>query len=158
MISHRNVIANIVQISTNEQKYRDSLKANAADPEYTQAVLGILPQSHIYGLVYISHYSIFRGDEVIVMSRFDIRDVLEAIRRCRIGCLFLVPPIIISMVKNKDLLSRYDLSSVRSVTTGAAPLGAETAEDLLSLFPSWSIRQGYGTSRTLPFLLKELAN
>ena len=144
MISHRNVIANVMQISTSEQKYRDSLKKSPSDPEYTQAVLGILPQSHIYGLVFICHYSIFRGDEIIVMSRFDIVEMLQTIQLCKISCLFIVPPIIISMVKNKDMLSRFDLSSVRSVTTGAAPLGSETAEALLSLYPSWSIRQGYG--------------
>ena len=48
------------------------------------------------------------------------------------------------MVKNKPLLDRFDLSSVRAIFTGAAPLGAETAEELQSQHPSWKIRQGYG--------------
>jgi acyl-coenzyme A synthetase/AMP-(fatty) acid ligase len=55
-----------------------------------------------------------------------------------------VPPIIILMTKNKKILDKYDLSSVWSLFTGAAPLGAETAEDLLKIFPAWKIRQGYG--------------
>jgi ribosome assembly protein SQT1 len=59
-----------------------------------------------------------------------------------------VPPIIIQMTKNKDLLSKYDLSSVWSLFTGAAPLGQETAEDLQKIFPSWKIRQGYGLTET----------
>jgi ribosome assembly protein SQT1 len=59
--------------------------------------------------------------------------------------LYLVPPIIIQMAKNNPVCSKYDLSSVKSIFTGAAPLGAETAEDLQKLYPSWTIRQGYGT-------------
>jgi len=52
------------------------------------------------------------------------------------------------MTKNKAVLEKYDLSSVRSIYTGAAPLGQETAEDLQNLFPSWAIRQAYGLTET----------
>ena len=48
------------------------------------------------------------------------------------------------MIKNKPLLDKYDLSSVRSLFTGAAPLGLETAEQLYEQYPKWFIRQGYG--------------
>lgn len=48
------------------------------------------------------------------------------------------------MAKNKAALEKFDLSSVQSIFTGAAPLGAETAEKLQSQYPSWKIRQGYG--------------
>jgi acyl-coenzyme A synthetase/AMP-(fatty) acid ligase len=52
------------------------------------------------------------------------------------------------MTKNQQLLAKYDLSSVWSLFTGAAPLGQETAEDLQKIFPSWKIRQGYGRLRS----------
>jgi acyl-coenzyme A synthetase/AMP-(fatty) acid ligase len=48
------------------------------------------------------------------------------------------------MCKNQGPISKYDISSVSSIFTGAAPLGAETAEELQKLYPSWHIRQGYG--------------
>ncbi len=48
------------------------------------------------------------------------------------------------MTKNKSLCDRYDLSSVRGLFTGAAPLGGETAEDMQKQYPEWKIRQGYG--------------
>lgn len=41
-------------------------------------------------------------------------------------------------------MDKYDLSSVRGIYTGAAPLGKETADDLQKITPSWAIRQGYG--------------
>lgn len=52
------------------------------------------------------------------------------------------------MAKNKALLDKYDLSSVWSIFTGAAPLGKETAEDLQKMYPSWKLRQGYGLTET----------
>jgi acyl-coenzyme A synthetase/AMP-(fatty) acid ligase len=58
--------------------------------------------------------------------------------------LYLVPPIIIQMVNNKEECSKYDLTCVNALFTGAAPLGAETAEALQRQYPDWKIRQGYG--------------
>jgi long-subunit acyl-CoA synthetase (AMP-forming) len=52
------------------------------------------------------------------------------------------------MTKNQETLAKYDLSSVSSIFTGAAPLGKETAEDLQRIFPTWAIRQGYGLTET----------
>lgn len=48
------------------------------------------------------------------------------------------------MANNQQACSQVDLSSVRHIFTGAAPLGAETAADLHKIYPSWKIRQGYG--------------
>lgn len=50
------------------------------------------------------------------------------------------------MSKNKSLLDKYDLSAVKAVFTGAAPLGTETAEDLHHQWPAWKILQGYGAT------------
>lgn len=49
------------------------------------------------------------------------------------------------MLSSKDLLKKYDLSSVRMIFTGAAPLGKETAEEVTRLYPKWRLGQGYGT-------------
>jgi acyl-coenzyme A synthetase/AMP-(fatty) acid ligase len=52
------------------------------------------------------------------------------------------------MTKNQPVCSKYDLSSVKAIFTGAAPLGAESAEELHAIYPSWLIRQGYGLTET----------
>ncbi|KAI8938202.1 hypothetical protein NX059_005862 [Plenodomus lindquistii] len=149
MISHRNVIANTLQIKTFEKPYRDTIIKDVRNQsDYTENALGLLPMSHIYGLVVICHSSMYRGDGVIVLPKFEFASTLQAIQDYKINSLFLVPPIIILMTKNKPLLDKYDLSSVWSLFTGAAPLGSETAEDLQKIFPSWKIRQGYGLTET----------
>lgn len=148
MISHRNVIANTLQAKTYDKPYRDTKIAPGTQSDYVENVLGLLPMSHIYGLVVISHGSAYRGDGVVVLPKFEFTSFLESIQRFKINSLFLVPPIIILMTKNQNTLAKYDLSSVWAIFTGAAPLGQETAEDLNRIFPTWAIRQGYGLTET----------
>jgi acyl-CoA synthetase (AMP-forming)/AMP-acid ligase II len=143
IISHRNVIANTIQVCISEREPRLKL-----DPNYTQAGLALLPFSHIYGLVIIAHCSTFRGDAAIVLPKFELQNYLKSISRFRINSLLVVPPIIITMVKNKKLMDTFDLSTVRYVFSGAAPLGQETALELAKQYPTWAIRQGYGLTET----------
>ncbi|KAH9204804.1 4-coumarate-CoA ligase, variant [Leptodontidium sp. 2 PMI_412] len=143
VISHQNVIANTIQICVGDYKSRME-----RDPKYTEAVLALLPFSHIYGLICIAHTSTFRGDSAIVLPKFDIQTYLQSIAKFRINILNLVPPIIVTMVKNKELLKQYDLSSVHSIFSGAAPLGKETIRELSGQFPSWTVRQGYGLTES----------
>lgn len=55
-----------------------------------------------------------------------------------------VPPMIIQMLSGKDICKKYDLSSVRFVFSGAAPLGEETMAALEQLIPSCVVAQAYG--------------
>lgn len=143
MISHRNVIANTMQIALYDKTERDKL-----GEDYLDVALGLLPQSHIYGLIVICQVSVYRGDQVIILPKFDIQQYLTSIAKYRINTLYIVPPIIIAMVKNQEVLKKFDLSSVQQIFTGAAPLGAETAEELAGQYPSWKVRQGYGLTET----------
>ncbi|KAL8687538.1 MAG: hypothetical protein Q9218_006320 [Villophora microphyllina] len=144
MISHRNVIANTLQIFTHEEPYRQSIKKPGEERTPSEISLGLLPQSHIYSLVVVCHASTYRGDQVINLPKFELHSFLDAIQRFKIQGLYLVPPIIVTMVKNRAICDKYDLSAVQSIFTGAAPLGEETAESLQQQHPNWKIRQGYG--------------
>ncbi|KAL8658161.1 MAG: hypothetical protein Q9226_001211 [Calogaya cf. arnoldii] len=144
-ISHRNVIGNTLQISTFESPSRERRKQSGRH-DGTDVALGLLPQSHIYSLVVICHTAIYRGDQVINLPKFELHSYLNAIQRFKINTLYLVPPIIIAMAKNKSICDKYNMQSVRGLFTGAAPLGEETAEDLQKQYPTWEIRQGYGSS------------
>jgi acyl-CoA synthetase (AMP-forming)/AMP-acid ligase II len=162
MISHKNVIANVLQMRTFEDPWRKTMIEPGNQSDYTENVLGLvrsavnalarsnadrkqLPLNHIYALIVIAHLGAYRGDGIIILPKFEFKSFLETIQAHKIGCLYLVPPIIITLTKSRDVVKQYDLSSVRSIFTGAAPLGEETAEDLQSMFPKWAIRQGYGS-------------
>jgi len=59
MISHRNVISNVLQIGTFESIDRN-VRSQNGKPRM-DVVLGLLPQSHIYGLVVICAAATYRG-------------------------------------------------------------------------------------------------
>ncbi|WYZ45917.1 hypothetical protein EsH8_IX_000142 [Colletotrichum jinshuiense] len=143
MISHQNVIANILQLSLFDQEDRNALSLGHRD-----VGLGILPQSHIYSLIIICHASTYRGDSVIVLPKFDLETYLRAIEKYKINTLYLVPPIVISMINNLEIMRRYNLTSVKRVWVGAAPLGPEATNALLLEYPSWNITLGYGMTET----------
>ncbi|KAF9772182.1 hypothetical protein IL306_010129 [Fusarium sp. DS 682] len=142
MISHRNVISNVLQ-----QVTYDSVARRKKGVE-TQAVTGFLPFSHIYGLVIAAHTCTWRGDQVVVLPRFEFNDFLKSIQEFKIRQLLVVPPIIIQVLRFKDICAKYDLSSVRFVYCGAAPLGEETIQDMKNLYPEWTIAQAYGMTET----------
>ena len=146
MISHRNCIHNVLQVSLHEKVSREE-RGTAGSP-YQDVALGLLPFSHIYGLVVISLATTYRGDGVIVLPKFEMASYLKSIQDHKINTLYLVPPIIIAMINNPDVCAKFDLSSVKTIFTGAAPLGKETAEDIQKQYPHWTVRQGYGLTET----------
>ncbi|KAF9732435.1 AMP-binding enzyme [Paraphaeosphaeria minitans] len=148
MISHRNVIANTMQITAYDGPTRKKLQQPGTQSDYTENGLGLLPMSHIYSLIVICHVSAYRGDGVIVLPKFEFAQMLGSIQKFKINSLYLVPPIIILMAKDKSTREKFDLSSVWAIFTGAAPLGKETANELQAIYPDWKIRQGYGLTET----------
>ena len=76
-----------MQITSYDKPSRDRM---GAGENYLESGLGLLPQSHIYSLVVICHTSAYRGDEVVVLPKFDINTFLGAIQRFKINVLYLV--------------------------------------------------------------------
>ncbi|KAK7409181.1 hypothetical protein QQX98_008674 [Neonectria punicea] len=142
MISHYNVIANVVQKSIYDSVGRKAQGIN------TQVMLGLLPFSHIYGLVPVAHVGTYRGDEIIVLPRFELKSFLAAVQNFRIEQISVVPPILVQMLSRQEECAKYDLSTIRFIYTGAAPLGGETVDALLRMFPGRQVGQGYGMTET----------
>lgn len=90
MISHRNVIANTMMIAAYEKSNRQLLKSAGSKGEFTDVILGLLPQNHIYGLIVVCHAGPYRGDQVIVLPKFELKTYLSAIQRFEIASLIVV--------------------------------------------------------------------
>jgi acyl-CoA synthetase (AMP-forming)/AMP-acid ligase II len=86
MISHHNVITNVMQFTLMEEGERNERPTS----QRSEAILGLLPLSHIYGLVVIAHVGAYRGDEVIILPKFELPSFLNAIQRFSIRQLYLV--------------------------------------------------------------------
>lgn len=55
-----------------------------------------------------------------------------------------VPPILLQILRLQDECAKYDLSSVRFLFSGAAPLGEEIVQKFRNIYPKWTIAQAYG--------------
>ncbi|RFU76192.1 acetyl- synthetase [Trichoderma arundinaceum] len=139
MISHRNVIANILQISTYESNYK------SGKPE---SLLAVLPMSHSYALIVTGHAGAYRGYNAVVLPAFDLVDVLEAVQNRRIETLWMVPPMIVALIRNSSTTAKYNLEHVKTTVVGASNLTKDVNEQFARLFPNCQLIQGYGLTET----------
>ena len=75
-------------------------------------------------------------------------DFLGLVQKYRATVLPIVPPIVLALVKH-PAVAQFDLSSVRMVFSGAAPLGEEIARQLSSKL-GCPVVQGYGMTEASP--------
>ncbi len=136
MLTHRNLVANLTQMSV----ARATLE--------TDVVVGVLPFFHIYGMIVIMGGTLLAGGTIVSLPRFELEPFLQVLTDHRVTIAFVVPPIILALAKH-PVVAKYDLSSLRWVSSGAAPLGQELSQacaDRLHV----RVSQGYGLTETSP--------
>ncbi|XP_054796052.1 probable CoA ligase CCL5 [Prosopis cineraria] len=108
-----------------------------------------VPMFHIYGLVAFATGLLAAGSTIVVLSKYDMDDMLWAIQQYRATYLPLVPPILVAMMNRAAAIkAKYDLSSLHSVLSGGAPLSKEVIEGFVDNFPNVTILQGYGLTES----------
>lgn len=135
----RNVASNVVMLNSSE---RGNLSWKS------DRILAFLPFFHIYGLSCLLHYSMYSGRPLVVMERFDLVQFCELIQKHKITYTYLVPPVILLLAKH-PIIDQYDLSSLRMLNCGAAPLTEELVNSVYSRIKV-PVKQGYGLSETSP--------
>jgi acyl-CoA synthetase (AMP-forming)/AMP-acid ligase II len=121
----------------------------APDFSPKDVVLGVLPFQHIFGMAKFIHYALYSGMTVVVMPRFDLKVFLEAVQTYRITLGILVPPILVLLAKDPTV-QKYDLSSLRIIMSGAAPLSAQLGDEVQEKIRGVRVTQGYGLTETSP--------
>ena len=139
MLTHHNLVANLCQ-SAGMQNFDAFTERDVT--------LAVLPYFHIYGMVVIMKLGLAGGGTVVSMPRFDMQEFLTYVQKYKLTVLPLVPPIILGMVKH-PALDQFDLSSVRLVFSGAAPLGEELVKQLTAKL-GCPVVQGYGMTEASP--------
>ncbi|KAF7820198.1 4-coumarate--CoA ligase-like 5 [Senna tora] len=109
--------------------------------------LGFIPMFHIYGLMFFALGLLCMGVTSVIMQKFDFKTMLEAIQKHRVNNLPAVPPVILALVKYGSKAG-FDLSSLRRVGSGAAPLSKELSDEFRKMFPWVELRQGYGLTES----------
>jgi acyl-CoA synthetase (AMP-forming)/AMP-acid ligase II len=136
MLTHYNLVANMRQMDGLDYFHRNDI------------LLCVLPLFHIYGLVVVLNMGLHMGATIVTMPRFDLEQFLSAIQKYHVTLSHIVPPIVLKLAK-EPIVSNYDLSSLKVIFSGAAPLGPELTKECMQRI-GCSIRQGYGMTETSP--------
>jgi acyl-CoA synthetase (AMP-forming)/AMP-acid ligase II len=139
MLTHFNLVANLAQCAGAENF--DAFKER-------DTVIAVLPFFHIYGMVVCMLLQLAAGGTVVTMPRFDLQSFLAILAKYRVTLAPLVPPIVLALAKH-PALGEHDLSSLRLVFSGAAPLGEELARGLSARL-GCPVVQGYGMTEASP--------
>ncbi len=139
MLTHGNLVANLRQAEG---------MRNFDGFAERDIIIAVMPFFHIYGMVVIMKYALCQGATVVSMPRFDLVEFLGLVQKYRVTILPIVPPIVVGLVKH-PAVAQFDLSSVRLVFSGAAPLGEEMAREL-SRKLGCPVVQGYGMTEASP--------
>lgn len=100
------------------------------------------------GLTCLIHQSLYSGLQLVVMPKFDLEDFCRFVQDLKITFAYVVPPVVLLLGKH-PVVSKYDLSSIRMMNSGAAPLTRELVEAVHGRLKI-PVKQGYGLSETSP--------
>ncbi|XP_023744169.1 4-coumarate--CoA ligase 2 [Lactuca sativa] len=149
MLTHKGLVTSVAQQVDGENP---NLWIHKED-----VLICVLPLFHIYSLNSILLCGLRAGAAILIMQKFDIVPFLQLIEKYKVTIGPFVPPIVLTIANNEELVDKYDLSSIRTVMSGAAPLGKELEDTVRMKFPNAKLGQGYGMTEAGPVLAMCLA-
>lgn len=111
-LSHRNLVANLAQIERDFGVDQD------------EVFVAVLPFFHIYGMTVLLNLSLRLRTTLVTLPRFDLTAFLDALAEHHVTWAFIAPPIAVALAKH-PIVDQYNLSELRVVFSGAAPLDGE---------------------------------
>ncbi|KAI8979391.1 hypothetical protein BDF20DRAFT_906057 [Mycotypha africana] len=145
MTTHSNIVSNVLQYYSIEQQFIKGAK---------DRMLGVLPFYHIFALAICLHVAFYIGMPLYVVPKFDLITFCQIVQQAKITYTCLVPPVILLLAK-EPVIDQYDLSSLKIVVSGAAPLGADLSKQVRKRLPDTVFKQGYGLTETSPVSIVE---
>lgn len=141
MLTHRNLVANAYQTRAWDQKIVEGL----------ETTLGVLPLFHVYGLTLCLLTSILSAGRLVLMPKFDVQLVLDAVAREKPTIFPGVPPMY-AQVNEQAASKAYDLTSIRTCVSGAMRLPPATVDEFQQR-TGGRLVEGYGLTETAPVAL-----
>lgn len=123
----------------------------------TSSILGLGPDTvhlhcgplfHLGAGARVYSTTMFAGTHV-VLPRFDAEEVLRTIAAERVTHAVVVPAMVTALLEAPGF-ARHDLSSLRRLSYGAAPMPAALLEALMARLPGVGLVQSYGQTELSP--------
>ncbi|MCS7121088.1 MAG: long-chain fatty acid--CoA ligase [Archaeoglobaceae archaeon] len=137
MLTHYNIVVNAHQVKAWDPKSSES-----------DVYLAALPMFHSYGFT-MSHAGLLTGGKfIIVPDPRNFTFYLKAIHKHKVSVFPGVPTMYVALLNHPDI-KKYDLRSVRTCVSGAAPLPVEVKRRWEEV-TGGKLVEGYGLSEASP--------
>ncbi|SFB22451.1 long-chain acyl-CoA synthetase [Lentibacillus halodurans] len=139
MLTHYNLVANTLQSYATSQ-----VRTRIGE----ERVLSISPLFHVYGMTSCMNLTFYIGGNLILTPKFDVEQTVEIIENTKPTIFPGVPTMFIALL-NYYKEKQFDLTSLRTCTSGSAPLPVE----VLNKFNETSgtnVAEGFGLSEASP--------
>ena len=117
-----------------------------ASPEVEENNLLTVPLYHVAGMQAVLA-AFYGGRTLVLMRQFLLKEWMETVQREKAGRAMLVPTMLKMVVDSPDF-SRYDLTSLKVVTYGAAPMPFEVINKAIEMMPWVNFINAYGQTET----------
>ncbi|GAB2246890.1 hypothetical protein Droror1_Dr00006772 [Drosera rotundifolia] len=148
MLTHKGLVTSVAQQVDGDNP---NLYLHSED-----VLLCVLPLFHIYSLNSVLLCGLRAGAAILIMQKFEIIKLMELVAKYKATIAPFVPPIVLAIAKSPDV-DKYDLSSIRLIMSGAAPMGKELEDIVRAKLPNTVLGQGYGMTEAGPVLAMCLA-
>lgn len=132
MLTHKGLVTSVGQQVDGENP---NLHFQSED-----VILCVLPLFHIYSLNSVLLCGLRVGAAILIMQKFEINKLLELVDEYKVTIAPFVPPIVLAIAKSPEI-NKYDLSSIRTILSGAAPMGKELEDAFGSKLPNAKLGQ-----------------
>ena len=142
MLTHRNLVANV----------RQALDMFIDDPgafSNNQAVMGILPMFHIFGLTCVMLFSIEQGLNQLLLPKFDPQEVMDLVKENSPVMFSGVPTMYMALNSSDADLKGYGFGNVRTYNTGGSALPVPLKRSFEERVGR-PLFEGYGLSEASP--------
>ena len=137
-LTHRNLVANALQT-----------RHWMPEIEYgKEVVMAVVPFEHSYGMTAAMNLPVLIAAKIVIISVFELRQVLEHIRRYK-PTLFPGVPSMFTLINQAENVRGFGLSSIKACISGAAPLPVEVQESFEKLTRGRLV-EGYGLTEAGP--------
>ncbi|WP_308216565.1 AMP-binding protein [Pseudalkalibacillus decolorationis] len=138
MLTHYNLVANTMQCRywMYKAKYGE------------EKILGALPFFHVYGMTCVMNFSIMYLAEMIILPKFDPKQVLKSIEKQKPTMFPGAPTMYIGLLNHPNI-ENFDLSSIRNCISGSAPLPVEVQANFEAV-TGGNLVEGYGLTEASP--------
>ena len=106
----------------------------------------VMPLYHVAGMQALMA-GIYGGRTIALMRQFDEKDWFETVQRAKATRVMVVPTMLKRIVESPDF-DKYDLSSVRVITYGAAACPYEVLRKTIERFPGRALINAFGGTET----------